>query len=178
MKTMPYTETYNVYSSEVWPDVQTRDEHLAEIIRWADAVCPVAWKIVTTKKSKAFGMGSSTYIGYAQNGTTSASILERLKVFYHELHRKPKDTTYPIDFFVWKANYTLEHYNDKKLTGGLFQQWDGTYDRGCSVLDYTPDTLPLVIERFVAWCGNTFETKAVKIDKKIVWTPESGILLP
>jgi hypothetical protein len=175
MKSMLYTEICTVYSSDVCPDVVTRNERDAELIRWADAFCPVVWKIITTNKSKAFGTHSCFYLGGIQGGLSSNSILQRLKAFHRELNRRSEDVHFPTDFFAWKANFTLEHFNDKGFTGGLFQQWDGKYNRGCSILDYTPSTLPDVIERFVTWCGGTFETRAVKIDEKVVWTPEGDI---
>jgi len=175
MKSMPYTESCTVYSSDVCPDVVTRDEREAELIRWADSFCPIVWKIITTNKSKAFGKDSSFYLGGRHTQMSSATILDHLKAFKGELERKQEDVSYPIDFYTWKAHFTLEHFNDKGFTGGFFKQWDGTYDRGCSVLDYTPATLPEVIQRFIQWCGNSFETRAVKVDDKVVWTnPEFG----
>ena len=173
MKTTPYTETYNIYSSDVCPEVQTRDEKIAEIIRWADSFAPVVWKIITSNKSQAFGKNSSLYVGWSQGSDSSRAILERLVTFYRNLQADEFGKTYSIDSYnmhVWSVNFTLEHFEEKGFTGGFFKQWDGKYDRGCAFLDYTPETLPTVIEHFIAWCGSTFETKAVKVDKQIVWT--------
>lgn len=154
-----------LYISDVMPEVSTESAELAEVLAWADAT-PTAWKIVTSSRSAPFGKRSSTYMGWAQGSDSPSAVLERLATFRRELEL-PND-----DFFGWKARFTLDHFGDKGFQGGLFQQFDGAYDRGCSYLDYTPETLEEVIDRFLAWCdaGFKFSTASVKIDKRIVRT--------
>ena len=74
------------------------------------------------------------------------------------------------DIFGWRARFTLEHYRCKGFGGGCFQQHDGQYNRSCLNLDYTPDTLDEVIERFLAWCdvGYKFPTASVSVNGKTI----------
>jgi tRNA/tmRNA/rRNA uracil-C5-methylase (TrmA/RlmC/RlmD family) len=72
--------------------------------------------------------------------------------------------------FVWRAKFTLEHYQDKKFTGGFFQQHDAKYPRSCLTLDYTPETFNEVLDRFCAWMDRAYDTDYVTINKMIVRT--------
>jgi hypothetical protein len=164
VKTKQVVTTKTLYVSSVMPIIETEDSSLAPIIAWADEH-PKAWKIVTTNKSKAWGANSSTYIGWAQGVSSADAVLERLHKFHHTLHDGVND------FFTWKAQFTLDHWGLAGFDGGLFYQWDGEYNRGCSVIDYTPGSLKLVVERFIAWCdaGYKFPTKEVRIGEKVVW---------
>ena len=157
-------EPVTVYKSSVLPEVETLSASSAEAIAWADAN-PVVWKIITGKKSKAFGTPSNFYIGGRMSVLMPGAILHRVHVFKHECER-PGD-----EFFGWKARFTLRHYGEKGFTGGFFRQWDVKYSRGCSECDYTPETRDEVIDRFLAWCdvvGFRFETHGVTIDGKSV----------
>ena len=156
-----------VYQSEVLPQVSTENEMLAKSIEWADAH-PVAWKIVTGNRSKAYGKSSIDYLGY-QRGDAPSQILDRIHHFKCYVDGYSGRGT---DFWQWRAQFTLEHYNDRGFRGSFFHQFDGQYNRGCCTLDYTPHTLESVIDRFIAWCnvGYKFPTAAVKIDGKVVRT--------
>lgn len=162
MKTTARTVTITTYASTLHPEVTTESAALAPIIEWADAH-PVVWTIVRGSKSKPYGKHASTYIGWAQGGDTPAAVLERVRAFSEELERD--------GFFGWRACFTLDHYGDKGFKGGLLQQHDGSYDRFSAYVDYTPDTLDSVIDRFLDWCNagsHRYETAAVKLDGKVV----------
>lgn len=156
-----------VYRSEVLPEVSTENEMLAKSIEWADAH-PVAWKIVTGNRSKAYGKSSSTYLGCSR-GDGPGQILDRV---HHFKCYVDGDGGRGGDFWQWRAQFTLDHYNDNGFRGDYFYQFDGQYNRGCCVLDHTPSTRDEVIDRFLAWCdvGYKFPTAAVKIDGKVVRT--------
>lgn len=148
MKSTARMVEVTTFASEICPEITTDDPRLAEIIAWADAH-PLVYKIVNTGKSKAFGRGSSHYLGWAQRDMSVEAIFERITTFRHALE------TAPAGFWSWRARFTLEHF-DKKLKGGLFQQhalWpDGKeYPRSCTYLDYTTATLEEVLDRFEDW---------------------------
>ena len=153
--------------SEVMPNIESMHDGDAEIIKWADAN-PVAWKIVTTKKSKPYGVGSSTYFGCIQRGGDASSVLGRLAKFYDDVHNNgvPAHTSEP--FWQWRAKFTLEHFKDKGFKGGFFKLFDGQYDRNCAYLDYTPETREAVIDRFLEWCDPYYTKHSVKIDNSVV----------
>jgi len=156
------TET-RVYRSSVISEIVTENAHIAKAIDWADAT-PVVWKIVRGTRSKLFGQNGSEYYGY-QRGPTLKAILERVVKLHEEV------TTPVVPFWGWRARFTLAHYGDKGFRTGFFQQFDGQYDRHCCSLDYTPKTLDECITEFRRWCdtgGCRYDTKAIKLDKKIV----------
>ena len=174
MKTHQCTMTYRIFQSDIQPEVATTDPRLAHVLAWADAN-PVVWDIVTKTRSKAFGLGSCVYIGWAQRSQSPDAILERVRTFKElvEGGEQPGGVCEPDEsIFVWRARFTLEHYRDKGFTGGLFQQHDANYPRSCLVLDYTPETLEEVLERFCAWMDRFYETKRITIDGKTVRTFE------
>jgi len=146
------------YRSSLFPEFETSSESVATDIAWADEN-PDAWDIVRGSKSAAYGKKSSKYMG-CERGDEPRDVISRLRTFRRELERN--------EFFGWSARFTMEHYRDKGFRGGLFQQFDGQYDRGCAVLDYTPETLDNVVDAFLAWCGTTFNTVAVTVDGKVV----------
>lgn len=139
----------------------------AEAIDWADAN-PIVWKIVTGVRSKNFGARGSQYMGCNRNDSPGSAI-SRAAVFKQEVERKDS-------FFGWRARFTLEHYGEKGFKSGFFQQFDGSFNRGCSYLDYTPATLDEVVKRFLAWCDARykFPTKQVLLDKKVIRTFDGG----
>jgi len=165
MRTTEQAVRHIVYSSSIHPDVTTVDSELAPIIAWADEN-PVAWDIVMGTRSKAFGRNSSFYLGMLQGSTSPSAVLSRLVSYFKELNRYGEDD----NFHTWKAKFTFKHYHDKGFKGGMFVQFDGKYDRGCSILDYAPGTLADVTDRFVQWCGPMFRTVSVKIDGRVVRT--------
>lgn len=166
MKTTKTTMTMVTYRSEVLTDVCTEDPELAAVIKWADETN--AWKIVTGHKSKAFGKKSCEYIGWAQGSDDPGAILERARRFCAtarpDIHRDFLAAGGPA-IFRWRGSFTLRHFTDKGFTGGFFQQHDGSYDRNCMTLDYTPATLPAVLRNFMEWAGGTMANRW-KLDKE------------
>jgi hypothetical protein len=186
MKTSEIIRKSTLYTSSVVPSISSEQDYDGETIAWADTY-PVVWKIVMGTKSKAFGKGSSDYMGCGRDDSSSSVIYRA--AHFRSILRAHTDPPRAVDdsarargdFWTWRANFTLTHYADKGFRGGFFQQFDGTYDRGCVYLDYTPATLDEVIERFLAWCNSgpcRYDTVAVKLDKKVVRTlgtqPEVG----
>lgn len=163
MKLETKTIIETIYRSEVIPEIASRDQRDAEVIVWADAY-PHVYHIITHNKSKAFGKNSCHYIGYAQGNNSPHAILQRLREFYEEVYA----TDYRANqIWGWRANFTFKHYGDKGFRGGFFQQWDEKYPRGCLSLDYTPETLEGVIDKFVDWCGSSYNTKKITIDNRV-----------
>lgn len=134
-------------------------------IKWADDN-PSVWKIVRGTRSKAFGRNSCVYIGWAQNTNAPEAVLFRVDHFHSLFFGAPEARARGI--FLWRAAFTLEHYEDPGFKGGFFQQWDKDYPRGCLSLDYTPETLPEVLEHFKASVGG--ETVRITIDGETVRT--------
>jgi len=162
MRSETHQITVVTYYSEVKPDVYTDRIDIADVIAWADEH-PVAWDIVTRKRSRVFGVGSCEYIGWAQDSMHPGPILQRLIHFYDLLH-KPE-----TDIFHWRAHFTFEHYRDKGFKGGFFQQHDERSPRGCLSLDYTPELREEVINKFLeGCCNNYYYTKRVTIDDETV----------
>jgi len=156
MKEVVQTIEKRVFVSEVHPEIYTELPRLSEAIAWADAN-PVAWEIVTKtrgKRSHRFGPSSYFYIGWAQKSMAPEAILERLNAFYQAYLG---NRNYGI--FQWSAKFTFEHFRDKGFTGGFFQVFDGKYYRECMTLDYTPDTLPEVVEQFRKWASLDWDNR-------------------
>ena len=166
MQTTTQVVTERVFRSEVMPKVQTTLPALARTIAWADAH-PVVWKVVTGWRSKAFGLGSCVYIGWAQRSKAPDAVLERVR-HIHELveFQQPHYTPDPI--FVWRARFTMEHYQEQGFKGGFFQQHDAQYPRSCLTLDYTPGTFEEVLDRFCAWKDRYYDTCRITVDGKSV----------
>lgn len=169
MRTETKQQATTLYRSERRPDVCTDERELAQAITWADAN-PHAWDIVTHQRSKAFGLGSSVYIGWAQRSMAPEAILERLSHF-HRLATGAEPHLSASHIQCWAARHTFERYRDKGFTGGFFQQHDERHARLCMTLDYTPDTLAEVIDRFIKWCGNLHHTACVTVDGTTFWQP-------
>lgn len=167
MKTESIHNTTTVYRSSKRPDVVTSEHDLARAITWADQH-PHAWDIVTHTRSKAFGRGSCVYIGWAQRGNAPEAILERLAHF-HRLATGAEPHLSANHIQCWAARFTFERYRDTGFTGGFFQQHDERHARLCMTLDYTPDLLAMVAERFLLWCGNLHHTECITVDSIAVW---------
>jgi len=166
MEIIEETTTTVVYQSEVEKDVRASLPQLGQVIAWADDH-PVVWKIVTGKRSKAFGLGSCVYIGWTQGSKTPDAVLERVRHIYEVLQcERPYYT--PDSIFVWRIKFTLEHYEDKGFTGGFYQQHDSRYPRSCLTLDYTPETLEEVLDRFCAWMDRYYDAYRITVDGKTV----------
>jgi len=166
MKIQKQTIIQRTFISEVKPEIYTTCSEFEKVIKWADEN-PVVWDIVTSKRSKAFGRGSCVYIGSAQNNMTSDAILERCRYFKELTDRK---SSYYTDdsIFIWRARFTLKHYKEKGFRGGFFQQHDAQYPRNCLTLDYTPETLEKVLDKFCEWIDHTYEKQRITIDGKTV----------
>lgn len=158
------------WRSEQRPDVVTDNPDLAEVIAWADSI-PHVWHIVSHQKSKAFGVGSCTYIGWAQRGLAPDILLERVRHLHeHATGRAPHLS--PSHIVCISAKFTVEHYKDRGFTGGFFRQHDEKHERLCMTLEYTPETLDEVTGRFLLWCGRDHETTHVTVDGNIVRSVE------
>ena len=168
MKTIAETITNTIYQSEVLQNVRTKDPSFAHTIELADNN-PVIWHIVTGSKSKAFGLGSCVYIGWAQRSMETDAILERAR-HLTELAENKSPFHNPDSIFVWRAQFTLEHFQDKGFTGGFFQQHDAKHPRSCLTLDYTPATLEEVLDRFCAWMDLCHNTERVTVNETTVRT--------
>ena len=162
MEMIGKTTTTVVYRSEVLPAVHTTLPALARTIAWADAH-PGVWKIVTGRKSKAFGPGSCVYIGWAQRSMEPEAVLQRAR-YMRELIECQQPYYTPDSIFVWRAAFTIQHYQDKGFTGGFFQQHDAKHPRSCLTLDYTPETFEQVLDRFCAWMDRYYDTRRVTVN--------------
>lgn len=179
MKVTERTFVVRTFTSTVRPDISSEDERDEAIIAWADEN-PHVWRIVTTSKSKVFGVGSSEYLGCYQRGKDPGSILGRLRGLKSAL----EDTESRSEFFRWRAGFTFEHFKDKGFTGGRFQLYalythEGEtkeYPRDCVDLDYTPETLEGVIDHFLAWVDPLHMRSATRVtlDGKTVKEFSSG----
>ncbi len=164
MKIHQQIHLQKVFISEKRPDVCTACQDFEPVIQWADDN-PVVWHIVTGRRSKAFGRGSCVYIGWAQKSMAPDAILERLRHFKELIDGKsPYHNADSI--FRWRAQFTLAHYRKIGFRGGFFQQHDAQYPRGCLTLDYTPETLELVLDKFCAWMGRSYATQSITVDGK------------
>jgi len=161
-----FTQSTIVWRSDVRPEVRTTNPAFADILMWADGH-PCAWDVVCKTKSKAFGLGSCDYIGWAQRGMTSEAILERVQHLYGLASGRDAFQG-PSSIFAWRARFTLEHYRDKGFAGGFFQQHDGNYPRLCMTMDYTPETLEDVVSRFIEWCGRDYKTEYITLNCEVV----------
>ena len=168
MKTIEETTTTVVYRSEALPEVRTTFRSLAPSIAWADDH-PVVWQVVTGRRSKAFGLGSCVYIGWAQQSMGPDAVLERVR-HMHELVECRQPYYTPDSIFVWRAGFAIQHYQNKGFTGGFFQQHDIRFPRSCLTLDYTPETFREVLDRFCAWMDRCYDTRRVTLNGKTVRT--------
>ena len=166
MQTTTQVVTERVFRSEVMPEVQTTLPALARTIAWADDH-PLVWKVVTGRRSKAFGFGSCVYIGWAQRSKAPDAVLERVG-HIHELVECQQPYYAPDSIFVWRARFTIEHYQEQGFKGGFFQQHDAKYPRSCLTLDYTPQTFEQVLDRFCAWMDRYYDTCRITVDGKTV----------
>ena len=166
MQTTTQVVTERVFRSEVMPEVQTTLPALARVIAWADDH-PVVWKVVTGRRSKSFGLGSCVYIGWAQRSKAPDAVLERVR-HIHELVECQQPYYTPDSIFVWRARFTLEHYQEKGFKGGFFQQHDAQYPRSCLTLDYTPEIFEQVLDKFCAWIDRHYDTCRITVDGKTV----------
>ena len=164
MKATVQTVRRRVFRSEVRPDVESGYQSDGPVLKWADGN-PVVWDIVTTRRSKAFGVGSCEYIGWAQRSMAPDVVLERVR---HIHGRITRSALRPDCIFQWRAEFTLGHFRDRGFTGGFFQQWDASFPRSCLTLDFTPETLEQAIEHFCGWMDKFFRTVRITVNGKTV----------
>ncbi len=160
MRTTIQTVRRQIFRSDVRPEIESGFQADEAVLKWADEH-PVVWQIVTTHRSKAFGIGSCEYIGWAQRSKEPDAVLERVR---HIHGRIVRPALQPDCIFQWRAQFTLAHFRDKGFKGGFFQQWDARFPRSCLTLDYTPDTLEEVIDRFCGWMDRYHRTAKVTLD--------------
>ena len=154
------------FTSSVYPDLSTETEALADALDWVDRH-PVAYRIVTGTRSAVFGRGSSAYLGHQRDGKDPESVIRRLE-------HLQKRTGEP-GIFGWRAQFTLEHYDDAGFRGDLFKLWDGKYSRSSLSLDYTPPLLEEVLDQFAAWCDPYYKKVEVRIGERVVRRFETGL---
>jgi hypothetical protein len=172
MQTETVHQTGILWRSDLRPDVTTDEHELARVIAWADQH-PHAWDIVTHQRSKAFGIGSCVYIGWAQRSMAPEAILERA-AHLHRFVVGIEPHLSPNHLQCWSARHTFQHYRDRGFTGGYFQQHDASYPRISLTLDYTPETLPEVVQGFLRWSSNLLSAARVTVDGKTVWEKGEG----
>ena len=154
----------HTWVSTVEPGVQTEDESLADALEWADAN-PVAFHIVTEKRSVVFGRDSSEYAGLHRDGADPGSVLRRIDHLRLETLRE--------GIFGWRARFTMEHYlrhrgsSDRRIRGDLFRLWDGQYYRSALHLDYTGETIESVLDQFTAWCDPFYKKVEVHVGDRV-----------
>jgi hypothetical protein len=161
------------------PIIRTHREEFADAFAWADEN-PIAWKIVTTTRSHAFGRLATVY------GPSSTASPEHVAMRVSILHEFAVVKSEAESLWTWAARFTLEHFGQKKLSGGFFQQharWtDGKeYARNCATLDFTLWTRDAVVDRFFGWAtdargrGAAFyeNTTRITIDGEDVRTLEN-----
>lgn len=162
MQTRQATTRTTMYQSEELPNIQTTNPQLGKVIAWADRHS-FAWQIVCGRRSKAFGLGACTYIGWAQNSLEAAAVLERVR-HLHEMANGGSEGHLPDSIWRWRAKFTLEHFAANGFTGGFFQQHDAKYPRSCLTLDYTPETLEQVLDTFCRWIDRYHDTARITVD--------------
>ena len=167
MKVIKEPITIVSFQSEAYPEIFSYDVRDRETIEWLDKN-PVAFKIVTKTRSKAFGRKSCVYIGWAQNNNSIPAIIEKLRTLKGE--SEGTRFSLPGTIFQYRAQFTLKHYKDKGFTGGLFQQWDKDYPRDCLTLDCTPELFDEVLIEFKKWINSSYSTKkiTVSVNKKVI----------
>jgi hypothetical protein len=157
IRTNRTVEVYT-YVSTVEPNLSTENESLAKALEWADAN-PVAYRIVTEKKSAVFGRDSSEYTGFCRDGKDHDSVLQRIDHLRHE--------TLQEGFFGWRARFSMEHYLKRGFHSDLFRLWDGEYHRSSLLLDYTGATIEAVLDQFVAWCDPFYKKVEVYVGDRL-----------
>jgi len=179
MKDHDHVVTEHWYESEVLPGVRTQNADWAKAIKWADEQQPVIYEILTQNRSKVLGGASNFFLGgqksvvYVRDAQGNKcreidcdAVLSRLCQVYNTLTdpiRQIREA--PFDIFRWRIEFTLAHYHHKGFRGGYFQQYDEKYLRNSLDLDYTAETLPLVLQRFRDWAEIYHKTDHIMIDK-------------
>jgi hypothetical protein len=107
-----------VYKSEV-VDISSTIEVDGPVIAWADAN-PIVWKIVMGTKSRAFGKYSSEYLGY-QRGDDAQTVVARVTHFRMLVDGEGFAASRPSEFWRWRAQFVMDHYNDKGFTSDYFR---------------------------------------------------------
>lgn len=150
------------WRSQARPEIIVTNERWdLPVLRWADAH-PVVYEIATGCRSKAYGVGSCAHAGWAQRANTPEAVFERIRTIYDDVH----DPLKGLGIFRWRALFTLEHYRDKGFTGGTFAAVLPREARSSVLtMDYTPDLVLDVAQRFAAWVDQWRELVAVVVLK-------------
>ena len=156
-----------MWQSSELPHIQTTDAELAEAIAWADQEAQV-WHLLLSRRSKAFGIGSSAYIGWTQNNESTEALLERLRHFHQLVQEAERINGRSMPIQAWAAKFTFDHFYDRDFASGFFQQHDARYPRNCLTLDYTPNTLEAVLDKFCQWMDRHYRTAKITLDGKTV----------
>lgn len=178
MKEQDFARTEHWFMSEVMPGVGTQNSDWAKAIKWADEEQPVIYKILAENRSKVLGGGSNFFLGGQKSvvrvrdaqgnkcrDIDFAAVLSRLCQVYNTLTDPIRQICEaPFDIFRWRIEFTLAHYHHKGFCGGCFQQYDEKYLRNSLELDYTQETLPLVIQRFRDWAERSHKTNYIMLD--------------
>ena len=161
------TQEIKMRQSLELPQIQTTDPDIAEAIAWADQEAQV-WHLLLSRRSKAFGIGSCVYIGWAQNSESADALLERLRHFHQLVKQTENGNGSSVPILAWAAKFTFEHFYDQDFASGFFQQHDARYPRNCLTLDYTPKTLEAVVDKFCQWMDRHYQTTKITLDGETV----------
>jgi hypothetical protein len=137
------------WRSRVRPEIVVTDERWdLPVLRWADAH-PVVYDVVEPgSRSRAYGFGACSHVGWAQRGPDPAATFERVRTVYGDLH----DPLKGLGIFQWRAQFTLAHFGERGFAGGTFcTPTAGGVHGSVLTLDYTPELLDDVALRFAAW---------------------------
>lgn len=163
--------TVVTFRSAVMPNITSTRPGDAPILEWADAH-PKAWKLVTQTKSKRNG---SDYIACGRGESTANAIyrLAHVKNYYERGNVSPQHSgngpANEENIFWWRARFAVDHYGEKGFRSVFLMQIDTAgYSRGCMSLDVTSASYDEAVDRFLKWCGNTFETAQIRDGERIV----------
>jgi hypothetical protein len=143
----------------VRPEIVVADEKWdLPVLRWADAH-PVVYDVVEPgSRSRAYGFGACSHIGWAQRGQDPAATFERVRTVYDDLHDPIKGR----GIFQWRAQFTLAHFGERGFAGGTFCTLTARGAHGdVLTMDYTPELLDDVALRFAAWADRCRSPVAV-----------------
>lgn len=173
MKTNQEVIEGKMYQSEELPNLQTTDPKAGEAMEWADKH-PQVWHLLVSRRSKAFGVNSSVYIGWAQQNVSPEALLERARHFHSLVIQAERIPERNLPMLAWAAKFTFEHFYDENFGSGFFQQHDAAYPRSCLTLDYTGQTFEAVLDKFCQWMDCYNQTAKVTLDGKTVRTFQHG----
>ncbi len=141
------------YVSDVMPAVRTTSARESAVLHAADER-PLLYRIVTTGRSRAWGSRGAHY-------PHPSAIIERLSILLDALGR--------TDVLGESARFTAEHFDETGFMGSELVL-HGKHPICTLTLDYTPATLPDVIQTFLRFAGTTpgMPASTVRVAGKIV----------